>query len=137
MQQQIHINWLVLSIPSFSLSCHLCEWMFHLLSLDNWKNFFSSLCRSVLQSDSQGSGRCPHCNKFPSDPDSSNNNGDGSAPDDPLNLSDIANRLQQKFRDYVNPMDWYEEARPHLTLGNIVHVFKFILILGMALISGK
>lgn len=89
--------------------------------------------RQVLQGDEASSGKCPHCGKNPAEEKAGG--GEGAA-DDPLSLTDIASGLQRSFREYVNPAELAAEVRPHLTLANLVNVFRFLLVLLMALVSG-
>ena len=55
----------------------------------------SRLNRPISSRDFTSTGsKCPHCGKLP---------GSGSAgSDDPLNLSDLARQMQEKFRDLVS-----------------------------------
>ena len=90
--------------------------------------------RSVLQADDAPSGKCPHCGKFPSPDGTSSSSSTGS--DDPLDLSEIATQLQSTLRGAINPTEWWHEARPYLTMANLVASVKFVVVLIMAMVSG-
>lgn len=108
--------------------------------------------RPVLQSDAVGSGKCPHCGKFPTE---SAEDSTLSLIQDPLSLTDVANQLQRKFADVVNhrlsllvtvvadvstfqlnPIEWAKGAKPYLTMETLVNTVKFIVVLCMAIVSG-
>ena len=36
----------------------------------------------------------------------------------------------------INPIEWVQEARPYLTVENLVNSIKFVIVLLMALVSG-
>lgn len=88
--------------------------------------------RSVLQGDfSTPSEKCPHCGKDTSESAAAN-----ESSDDPLNLTEIALSMQKCFKDNFRPVQWFNDFRPYLTIGNAVGVGKFLLVLLMAAANG-
>ena len=68
--------------------------------------------------------------------DASNASNMSSSSSDPLSISDVANDLQHRFGQYVNPVEWAREIGPHITLQNAANVGRFLVILVMAVVSG-
>ncbi len=84
-----------------------------------------------LNRDRVSETRCQHCGKFPQDANSSS-----KGDNDPLSLSDIARDLQWKFQDLITPSQWWADAKPHLTLENVLKLGKFLIVLVLAGVSG-
>ncbi len=88
---------------------------------------FFVLSRPFLAGDEPVPVKCPHCGKSPTNP---------KASDEPLSLTDVANGLQRSFRELVDPVELARDARALFTLQNLCNIFRFILVLTMALVSG-
>ena len=54
-----------------------------------------------------------------------------------LSLNELARDLQSKFVSvFGQPSEWWENAKPHLTLQNIIKIFKLFVLLLVALVTG-
>ena len=71
--------------------------------------------REVFQGDKTQAERCQHCGKYP-DGDSANSTfnttgsgaGGGGGSDDPLNMTEIAQRVHRTLRENIRPAEWLE-----------------------------
>ena len=70
--------------------------------------------REVFQGDKTQAERCQHCGKYP-DGDSANSTFDttgggagGGGCDDPLNMTEIAQRVHRTLRENIRPAEWLE-----------------------------
>ena len=79
--------------------------------------------REVFQGDKTQAERCRHCGKYP-DGDSANSTfnttgsggADGGGRDDPLNMTEIAQRVHRTLRENIRPAEWLEVGRIELEL---------------------
>ena len=54
-----------------------------------------------------------------------------------LSLNELARDIQCRFVGlFGQPSEWWENAKPHLTLSNVIKVLKLIVLLLVALVTG-
>lgn len=94
------------------------------------------ILRQLREKENVNSGTLKSCPKCGTTLDQSTNSSTSQIETE-LSLNELARDLQNKFIGFFGqPSEWWENAKPHLSLSNVIKVFKLIVLLLVALVTG-
>ena len=77
---------------------------------------------------------CPKCG---ASLDQTSESNASYAENSDLSLNELARDCQSKFISvFGQPSEWWENAKPHLSISNVIKLFKLIVLLLVALVTG-
>lgn len=94
------------------------------------------ILRQLREKENVNTGKLKSCPKCGTTLDQSANSSTSQIETE-LSLNELARDLQSKFIGlFGQPSEWWENAKPHLSISNVMKVFKLIVLLLVALVTG-
>lgn len=93
--------------------------------------------RPLREKETNVTGNIKSCPKCGSVLDQTTNSSSSEIDNSELSVNELARDLQGRFIGvFGQPSEWWENAKPHLTISNVIKVFKLMVLLLVALVTG-
>lgn len=95
------------------------------------------ILRALREKETNVTGNIKSCPKCGSHLDQTSDSNSSEVSNTELSLNELARDLQGRFIGvFGQPSEWWENAKPHLTISNVIKIFKLIVLLLVALVTG-
>ena len=95
------------------------------------------ILRVLREKETNVTGNIKSCPKCGSLLDQTSDSSLSEVSNTELSLNELARDIQGRFIGvFGQPTEWWENAKPHLTISNVIKVFKLIVLLLVALVTG-